>query len=76
LASKNGHTAILQLLLGAGANGEAKTTVREKTSENRTNTDVAELMQLAYRVGVGGMHVLITLAVLLYYMCAGAVLLL
>jgi ankyrin repeat protein len=37
-ASLDGHTAIVQLLLGAGADKEAKDQVREKERERITHT--------------------------------------
>ena len=38
LASKGGHTAIVELLLGAGADTEAKDRVSERKRENYTHT--------------------------------------
>ena len=37
-ASENGHTAIVELLLGAGADKEAKDKVRETKRANHTRT--------------------------------------
>ena len=38
MASLNGHTATVQLLLGAGADKEARDQVREKKRERSTHT--------------------------------------